>query len=271
MKRVLWIFCIAALIATVAGDVMAQAKLLLGTTTSTEDSGLLNVLLPPYEKANNVKVEVISKGSGYALSLGENGELDVVLVHDRSAEHKFMADGFGVDRRDVMHNDFVVIGPKEDPAKVKEAKSAADAFKRIAEAKAKFISREDISGTDEKEKELWTAAGTKPRGKWYMVGQGMGQAILTANHKRAYTLADRATYLAYMRKIDLPILFEGDKILFNPYAVIAVNPEKHRGVQYALAKKFIHYITGPEGQKIIGDFKVDGKQLFIPDAVKEQK
>jgi tungstate transport system substrate-binding protein len=271
MRRILRICCIVALVATTAGDVMAQAKLLLGTTTSTEDAGLLNVLLPPFEKTDNVKVEVISKGTGYALSLGENGEVDVVLVHDRPAEDKFVVDGFGVDRKDVMHNDFIIIGPKEDPANVKEAKSAVDAFKRIAEAKAEFISRGDKSGTNQKEKEVWTAAGIKPEGKWYMVGQGMGHAIQTANDKKAYTLADRGTYLSYVGKIDMPILFEGDKTLFNPYGVIAVNPKKHPRVRYDLAKKFIGYITGPEGQKIIGDFKINGKQLFFPDAAKEQK
>lgn len=272
MRKILWVCFISVLVAMAAGAAMAQAKLLLGTTTSTEDAGLLNVLLPPFEKANNIKVEVISKGSGYALSLGENGELDVVLVHDRPAEDRFVAGGFGVDRKDVMHNEFIIIGPNEDPAKVKEAQSAADAFRRIAQAKAEFISRGDKSGTHQKEKELWAAAGIKPEGKWYTeAGQGMGLVIEKANARKAYTLADRGTYLSHMGKIDMPILFKGDKILFNPYGVIAVNPKKHPGVRYDLAKKFIDYITGPEGQKIIGDFKVNGKQLFFPDAVQERK
>jgi len=272
MKRVFWVCCIAALVALMAVNVMAQAKLKMSTTTSTEDSGLLKVLLPPFEKANNVKVDVISVGTGKAIKLGENGDVDVIFVHARPLEDKFVAEGYGVDRRDVMHNDFIIIGPKDDPAKVKEAKSAVDAFKRIAEAKAEFISRGDESGTHQKEKEVWKAAGIKPEGKWYMeAGQGMGQVIQMAYDKKAYTLADRGTYLSYVGKIETPILFEGDKVLANPYGVIAVNPQKSPGVQFELAKKFIDYLTSPEGQKIIAEYKVNGQQLFFPDAIKEQK
>jgi len=254
------------------GDVMAQARLRMSTTTSTENSGLLGVLLPPFEKANNVKVDVISVGTGKSIKLGENGDVDVVFVHARPLEDKFVADGFGVDRKDVMYNDYIIIGPKEDPAKVKEAKSAAEAFKKIAEAKADFISRGDESGTHQKEKEVWKAVGIKPEGKWYMeAGQGMGQVIQMAFDKKGYTLADRGTYLSYAGKENVPILLEGDKILFNPYGVIAVNPKKYPNVQYDLAKKFIDYVTGPEGQKIIADYKIGGQQLFFPNAGKDQK
>jgi len=239
----------------------------MSTTTSTEASGLLNVLLPPFEKANNCKVDVIAVGTGKSLKLGENGDVDVVFVHARAAEDKFVADGFGVDRRDVMYNDFVIVGPKEDPAKVKKAKTAAEAFKRMAEGKADFISRGDDSGTDKMEKQTWKLAGIKPQGKWYIeAGQGMGQVLQMAFDKKGYALADRGTFIAYVGKIDLVIVFEGDKALFNPYGVIAVNPKKHPKAQYDLAKKFIEYVTGPEGQKVIANFKLNGKQLFFPDA-----
>jgi tungstate transport system substrate-binding protein len=248
---------------------LAETHLRMSTTTSTENSGLLKVLLPPFEKANNLKMDVISVGTGKALKLGENGDVDVVLVHSRPAEDKFVSEGFGVDRRDVMYNDFVIIGPKDDPAKIKGLKSAEEAFKKIAEAKAPFVSRGDDSGTDKKEKAIWKKAGLTPKGSWYIeAGRGMGAVLQMANEKNAYTLSDRGTYIAYEDKIALPILVQGAKTLLNPYGVIAVNPKKHPNVQYDLAKKFIDFITGPEGQKIIADYKLNGKQLFFPDAKK---
>lgn len=269
MKKLLVLCCAIALAAVIVAEAGAGQRLRMSTTTSTENSGLLAVLLPPFEKANNVKVDVISVGTGKALKLGENGDVDVVLVHARPLEDKFVAEGFGVDRRDVMYNDFVLIGPKEDPAKVKECKSAAEAFKRIAESKTDFISRGDESGTHQTEKLVWKAAGIKPEGKWYIsAGQGMGAVIQMAFDKKGYTLADRGTFIALEGKIDLPILLAGDKSLFNPYGVIAVNPKKHPNVNKEMADKFINYLTGPEGQKIIGDFKKNGKQLFFPDAKK---
>jgi tungstate transport system substrate-binding protein len=270
MKRFVSFCWMVALVAFVVSAAGAQTHLKMSTTTSTENSGLLTVLLPPFEKANNVKVDVISVGTGKALKLGENGDVDVVLVHARKAEDKFVAGGFGVDRKDVMHNDFVIVGPKSDPEKLKEAKTAVDAFKRLAEGKAEFISRGDDSGTHKKEKALWKAAGIKPAGKWYVeAGQGMGAVLQMAFNKQAYALTDRGTLIAYEGKIDLPIVFQGDKGLFNPYGVMAVNPKKHPKAQYDLAKKFIDYITGPEGQKIIADYKKNGKQLFFPDAIKK--
>jgi tungstate transport system substrate-binding protein len=253
----------------IAAIAVSETRLRMSTTTSTEQSGLLSALLPPFEKANNVKIDVIAVGTGKALKLGENGDVDVVFVHARAAEDKFVADGFGVDRRDVMYNDFIVVGPKEDPAGIKGAKSVVDAFKKLAEGKADFISRADDSGTHQKEKEVWKAAGITPQGKWYIeAGQGMGPVLQMAFDKKGYALADRGTFLAYEGKLDLAILFEGDKALFNPYGIIAVNPKKHPEVKYDLAKKFIDYVTGPEGQKIIADFKISGKQLFFPDAKK---
>ncbi len=270
MSKLVSLFFISIMVTGTFSSAMAETRLRLSTTTSTENSGLLSVLLPPFEKANNVKIDVISVGTGKALKLGENGDVDVVLVHARPAEDKFVSDGYGVDRRDVMYNDFVMVGPKNDPAEVKKAANAVEAFKRLAEGKAGFISRGDDSGTNQLEKALWKEAGIVPKGAWYIeAGQGMGAVLQMAFDKNAYTLADRGTYSAYESKIDLPILFQGDKALFNPYGIMAVNPKKHPKVQYELAKKFIDYVAGPEGQKIIAAFTVNGKTLFFPDAKKQ--
>jgi tungstate transport system substrate-binding protein len=244
---------------------LAAERLRMSTTTSTENSGLLAVLLPPFEKANDCKVDVISVGTGKALKIGEAGDVDVVLVHARKLEDKFVAEGFGVNRKDVMYNDFVVLGPAADPAGVKGAKTTAGAFAKIAEKQAPFISRGDESGTHQKEKEIWQAAGVKPVGAWYVeAGQGMGEVIVMATEKDAYTMADRGTYNAFKKeKTDLTIVFDGEKGLFNPYGVIAVNPKKHPHVKYDLAMKFVDYITGPEGRQIIAGYQVDGEPVFF--------
>ncbi len=269
MRKICLLVSIFMLSLLAATFVLAQQRLRMATTTSTEDSGLLKELLPPFNKANNCTVDVISTGTGKALKHGENGDVDVVLVHARKLEDKFVADGFGVERRDVMHNDFVIVGPKADPAGLKGTKTAVEAFKRLAEGKAEFISRGDESGTHLKEKELWKAAGIEPKGKWYVdAGQGMGNVLQMAYDKKAYTLADRGTYAAMAGKIDLIVLSEGDKAFFNPYSIIAVNPQKYPKVDNALAKKLIEFVTGPEGQKIIANFKPHGQQLFFPDATK---
>jgi len=245
----------------------AETRLRMSTTTSTENSGLLKELLPPFENANDLKVDVIAVGTGKALKLGENGDVDVVFVHARAAEDKFVADGFGVDRKDVMHNDFVVVGPKTDPAGLKGAKSAVEAFQKLAQGESPFISRGDDSGTHKKELQLWKAAGIEPKGAWYVpAGQGMGEVLNMANEKLAYALADRGTFIAYASKVDLVVVFDGDPTLFNPYGIIAVNPAKHPHAQYDLAKKFIDFVVGPDGQKIIANYKVNGQQLFFPDA-----
>lgn len=271
MKRILSMIGIAALVVVAICSAEAETRLRMSTTTSTEDSGLLNVLLPPFEKAAGVKVDVISVGTGKALKLGENGDVDVVMVHARPAEDKFVAAGYGVDRRDVMYNDFVVVGPKTDPAGLKKAKTAVEAFKILAEGKAPFISRGDDSGTHQMERGLWKKAGIAQQGSWYVeAGQGMGAVLQMAFDKKGYTLADRGSFIAQEGKLDLAIVFEGDKDIFNPYGIIAVNPQKHPKTQYDLAKKFIDYVTGPEGQKIIGDYKVNGKQLFFPSAAKNR-
>ncbi len=242
----------------------AEERLRVSTTTSTENSGLLSVLLPPFEKKYGCKVDVISVGTGKALKLGEAGDVDVVFVHARSLEDKFMANGYGADRRDVMYNDFILLGPPDDPAGVGKAKSAPDALRTISSEGSPFISRGDESGTHQKEKEIWASAGIVPRGAWYVeAGQGMGEVITMATQKRGYTLSDRGTYIAFRKKTDLVVLRQGDKTLWNPYGIIAVNPKKHAHVKYDLAMKFVDFITGPEGQSLIAGFKVDGKPLFF--------
>lgn len=251
----------------------AKERLRMATTTSTENSGLLYVLLPPFEKKFNVKVDVIAVGTGKALKLGENGDVDIVFVHAREEEDKFVQNGFGVNRRDVMYNDFVIVGPKDDLARVK-GNNAVVAFLKIANKKYFFVSRGDESGTHKKEKKLWKLAGIKlkPQRKWYLeAGQGMGATLQIANEKKAYCLVDRGTYIAYEDKIDLVILCEGDERLFNPYGIIAVNPLRHPHVNYTYAMALIGWVTSPEGQKIIGEFKKGGKVLFYPNAYKPYK
>lgn len=252
----LLLFCSAA---------AATEHLKMSTTTSTQDSGLLPVLLPRFEQKYHCKVDVIAVGTGQALKLGEAGDVDVVFVHARKLEDKFVADGFGVNRRDVMYNDFVIIGPVNDPAGIARAKTAAEALKLIAAHRATFISRGDRSGTNIKENELWKAAGIVPKGSWYVeAGQGMGPVITMATERQAYTLADRGTYNAYkVNKTDLTILFQGEKGLFNPYGIIAVNPKRFPYVKYALAMKLIDFVTGPEGQKIIAGYKAHGEPVFF--------
>jgi tungstate transport system substrate-binding protein len=251
-----------------SGVASAQERLRMSTTTSTENSGLLKVLLPPFEQRNNCKVDIIAVGTGKALKLGEAGDVDLVLVHARRLEDKFVAGGFGVGRRDVMYNDFVVLGPASDPAGLRGAKTAAEALARIAAAQATFVSRGDDSGTHQKEQDIWRAAGVKPSGAWYVeAGQGMGEVIIMATQKQAYTLADRGTYnVLKHKKTDLSMLFENEPELFNPYGVIAVNPQRHPHVKHALALKLIEYLTGPEGQSIIAGFQVDGEPLFFIQA-----
>ena len=250
---------------TLCAGAGAEERLKMSTTTSTQDSGLLRVLLPPFEKENHCKVDVIAVGTGQAIKLGEAGDVDVVFVHARKMEDKFVADGYGVNRRDVMYNDFVVIGPKDDPAGVAKAKTAAEALKMIAAKQATFISRGDKSGTHIKEKELWQAAGAEPKGNWYVdAGQGMGPVITMATERQGYTLADRGTYNAFKgQKTNLVILFQGEKGLFNPYGVIAVNPRKFPHVKYDLAMRFVDFVTGPEGQRIIAGYKAHGEPVFF--------
>ena len=246
----------------------AEERIRLATTTSTENSGLLYVLLPPFEKKFNVKVDVIAVGTGKALKLGENGDVDVILVHARKAEDAFIESGFGVNRRDFMYNDFVVTGPMSDPAGIKD-ETAPGAFRNIAGKRWFFTSRGDESGTSMKEKNLWVLAGIQPAGDWYLeTGQGMGATLQIADEKKAYCLVDRGTFIAFKKKTDLVILCEGDEMFFNPYSIIAVNPSLHPHVKYSYSMALIGWVTSPEGQKIIGDFKKEGKVLFFPSACK---
>jgi tungstate transport system substrate-binding protein len=255
---------VLVLLALTALPVRAEERLRMSTTTSTENSGLLSVLLPPFEKKFGCKVDVVAVGTGKALKLGEAGDVDVVFVHARSLEDKFVASGFGVNRRDVMYNDFVLLGPPDDPAGVGKAKSAPDAYRAIAAKESPFISRGDESGTHQKEKEIWASAGIVPRGAWYIeAGQGMGEVITMATQKRGYTLSDRGTYIAFRKKTDLVVVRQGDKNLWNPYGIIAVNPKKHTHVKYDLAMKLVDFVTGPEGQSLIAGFKIDGEPLFF--------
>ncbi len=245
-------------------------RLILATTTSTQDSGLLDVILPDFEEQAGVDVDVIAVGTGQALKLGEDGNADVLLVHARAREDEFMAANHGVRREDVMYNDFVILGPADDPAGVGGATSAAEAFAAIAAAQAPFISRGDDSGTHTKEKALWAKAGVEPAGDWYVsAGQGMGAVLTMADEQQAYTLSDRATYLARtLEGTDLVILGEGDPALFNPYGVIAVNPDKNPNIQAELADQFIDWIISAPTQEMIGQFGMEefGQPLFFPDA-----
>jgi len=242
----------------------AEERLRMSTTTSTENSGLLAVLLPPFEKKAGCKVDVVAVGTGKALKLGEAGDVDVVFVHARALEDKFVANGFGVNRRDVMFNDFVVVGPPGDPAGVGKTQSALEAFRAISSKGSPFISRGDESGTHQKEKEIWASAGIVPKGAWYAeAGQGMGEVLTMAAQKRGYTLSDRGTYIAFRKKTDLVVVRQGDKNLWNPYGIIAVNPKKHAHVKYDLAMKLVEFVSGPEGRSLIAGYKVDGEQLFF--------
>lgn len=248
----------------------AAERLRMATTTSTENSGLLGVLNPPFERRNGATIDVIAVGTGKALRLARNGDVDLVLVHAPEVEKQFVNQGFGVDRQLVMHNYFVLLGPESDPAGVKAASNVADALKRIARAETPFVSRGDESGTHIKELAIWEAAGIDPSGDHYLsVGQGMGAALQIADNKYAYTLSDRGTYLAYSAKLDLVIRHQGDPILVNPYHVIAVNPKRHPHVNYQLTRRYIDFVVGPQGQTLIAGFRTKGQQLFYPDAIKQ--
>jgi tungstate transport system substrate-binding protein len=247
--------------------VHAESKTLrLAITTTTENSGLMSVLNPVFEDEYNVKINVITVGSGQALRLGEQGDVDVLLTHAPDDEVQFVQSGFGVKRFPVMHNDFIVVGPSNDPAKINESQSVAEAFNNLISIKPKFISRGDDSGTHKKELAIWKINNLAPEGEWYTkAGTGMGSVLLLANEEQAYTLTDRGTYLAFKDHINLNILYQGDAFLHNPYHVIATNSEKHSHVNYSLAEKYIAFLTGEKAQKIISDYKVNEALLFQPE------
>jgi len=237
----------------------------MATTTSTEASGLLGVLLPQFEKDAGIKVRVVSVGTGQALKLGERGDVDIVMVHSRLDEDKFIAQGFGSVRRDVMYNDFIIVGPKDDPAGVRGQRSAALALKRIADRQQKFVSRGDDSGTHKKELALWKDVAIQPKGAWYVeAGQGMGEVLTMSGNLRAYTLSDRGTFLAYRGRVGLDVVVSELPGLFNPYGIMPVNPAKHPHVKHDLALKLADWIVSPAGQNAIRSHKVGGQSLFTP-------
>ena len=299
-KNVIWIVIAVFMMCMVHGTTMGADKILkMSTTTSTENSGLLDVLLPQLEKDTGIRVKVIAKGTGAAIRDGIDGNVDVIFVHAKAREKKFVTDGFGAYRLGVMHNDFVILGPAGDPARIKGMSHAAAALKAIADAKARFVSRGDDSGTHTKEQTLWKATGLpiktetteiikkgKKRkvsfqhpvglGKWYLsIGQGMGKALTYAEEKQSYILADRGTYLKYKfgRKqgLDLEILCEGDPALHNPYGIIPINPKKYPHVNFELADRFAKWLVSQKAQALIAHYKIQGQQAFFPDAVPDAK
>jgi len=259
------------LMTLVASFAVAETRIKMASTTSTQNSGLFDHLLPIFEKTTGIKIDVVAVGTGASIEIGKRGDADVVFVHAKEQELAAVQEGFFVNRHDVMYNDFVVIGPPADPAKVKGMKSAADALKAIAGSGASFVSRGDKSGTNTKELSLWKKAGIEPAGqKWYLeVGQGMEKTQRVADEKKAYTLTDRGTWLATKDKdkLDLAIVLEGDPVLFNQYGVMAVNPEKHKHVKFKEAMAFVTWIISKDGQAAVASFKdKNGNPLFIPNA-----
>jgi tungstate transport system substrate-binding protein len=271
---IVWLLA-GALLLGAGGHAEAQSNVvLLSTTTSTQDSGLLDVLVPMFEKQSGLSVKTISVGTGQALALAARGEADVTLAHAPGLEKKYVEDGKMSNRRLVMYNDFVLIGPTDDPAQIKGLPKAVDALKRIAESRSRFVSRGDKSGTHVLEQGLWKQAGLEPRGAWYIEsGQGMGQTLGIANDRRAYTLTDRGTYLAFQKRVDLPILVEKDRPLLNIYSVMEVNPANGPRVNVAGGKAFAEFMLAPETQAVIKAFGVDkyGQPLFVPVAGKKDE
>jgi tungstate transport system substrate-binding protein len=272
-RRTLARVVLAALLLGIAGPHVAQAEdkfIIVQSTTSTQNSGLFEHILPKFKEKTGIDVRVVALGTGQALKNAENGDGDVVLVHSKPDEEKFVAEGWGVKRQDVMYNDFVIVGPSADPAKIVGLKEAAAALKKIAETEAPFASRGDDSGTHKAELKLWQDAGIDPKpasGKWYLeTGSGMGATLNTAVGRQAYALTDRGTWLSFANKDNLKVLVEGDPKLFNQYGVILVNPDKRPNVKAEEGQVFVDWLTGPEGQAAIASHKIDGQQLFFPNA-----
>ncbi|MGY4402257.1 extracellular solute-binding protein [Bradyrhizobium sp. USDA 3315] len=261
---------VAAGVVFAATAVAQEKSILVASTTSTQDSGLFGHLLPLFKSKTGIDVRVVAQGTGQAIDTGRRGDADVVFVHARVAEEKFIAEGFGVKRYPVMYNDFILVGPQRDPAGIKGSKDIVAALKTLKDKGVPFISRGDKSGTHQAELKLWGIAGVdigKDKGPWYKeIGQGMGAALNSASASKAYVLADRATWLSFKNKGDLVIAVEGDKRLFNQYGVILVNPAKHPSVKQELGQQFIDWLVSAEGQKAIADYKVNGEQLFYPNA-----
>jgi tungstate transport system substrate-binding protein len=270
-SRHLFLGAVLGFYAVSALPVLAQEKsIIVASTTSTQDSGLFGFILPKFKAKTGIDVKVIAQGTGQALDTGRRGDADVVFVHAKSQEEKFVGDGFGVKRFGVMYNDFVLIGPKSDPAKIRSGKDVITALKAISEKAIPFVSRGDRSGTHAAELALWKAASLDPAGTkpgWYReIGQGMGAALNTAGAMVAYVLSDRGTWISFKNKGDLEIAVEGDKRLFNQYGIILVNPEKHPHVKKDLGQAFVDWVVSSEGQQAIRDYRIEGQQLFFPNA-----
>ncbi len=268
MKKISVLVLLLAVFATAA---FGETRIRMASTTSTQNSGLFDYLLPIFEKKTAIKIDVVAVGTGAAIEIGKRGDADVVFVHAKEQELKAVEESFFVNRHDVMYNDFVIIGPTNDPAKIKGMKSTTDAFKKIAESGSSFVSRGDKSGTNTKELSLWKKAGIEPAGqKWYLeVGQGMEKTQRIADEKRAYTLTDRGTWLATAGKdkLDMVIVLEGDPTLFNQYGVMVVNPDKFKTVKFKEAMEFVNWIISKEGQDVVASFKdKNGNALFVPNA-----
>lgn len=270
MKRALHILCAVLLLGLFSLDAASDDSILrMATTTSTENSGLLKALVPRFESDSGLEVQVLAVGTGQALRLGCNGDVDIVLVHAPAAEQRFLDDGCGVNRRPVMYNDFVIVGPPGDPAGVAQTGSAAEALAAIAQAKAIFVSRGDDSGTHKQELSLWQGSDATPAGSWYReVGQGMGKVLQMTGELDGYTLTDRGTWIAYRGKSPLKIVFENDPALYNPYAVIAVDPARYPDINYTGAMAFIGWITSLEAQQMIAEYRINGETLFTPLAIR---
>ncbi len=266
-RRSLFLGLASGLAMLAALPAAAQQFITVASTTSTENSGLFGHILPIFQAETGIEVRVIAQGTGQALETGRRGDADVVFVHARAQEEKFVAEGWGVQRFDVMYNDFVIVGPAEDPAGLKAATGAADAMAKIAASGASFASRGDDSGTHTAEKNLWKAAGIEPAGAWYLsTGSGMGATLNTAAQVPAYALTDRGTWLSFQNRGPLEIVFEGDAVLFNPYGIMLVNPAKHPSVKAAEGQAFIDWIVSDAGRAAIASFQVGGEQLFFPSA-----
>jgi len=271
MLRILTALLLLITVSVVHAD--EKVFITLSSTTSTDNSGLLEYLIPKFKDKTDIDVRVIAVGTGQALQLGERGDADIVLVHHKTYEETFVEKGFGINRRGVMYNDYVIVGPKNDPAKIKELKHVADAFKLISKNKVPFISRGDDSGTHKKEVELWSLAevdAQKYSGEWYReAGTGMGATLNIANGMDAYTMTDRGTWLSFKNRDNLTLLFENDPLLFNQYGVILVNPERHAHIKYQQAKQFSDWLTSNQGQQAIAEFTLENQQLFFPNAQRE--
>lgn len=278
-RRVLCLSAALALGVAICAAPLAGAAesefIVVASTTSTQDSGLFKVLLPRFKEKTGVDVRVVALGTGQALAMAKKGDADVVLVHDRAAELKFVQEGFGIARRDVMYNDFVIVGPKTDPAGIAHVKEASTALRRIANTQSPFVSRGDKSGTHAAELRLWTLANTDPtrgKGTWYReTGSGMGATLNTASAMNAYALADRGTWATFKNRGSLQLMVEGDKALFNQYSVMMVNPALHAHVKKRSAMRFVEWLTSEEGQAVIARFRVDGQQVFFPNAKPEAR